>query len=192
MNRSLLLISCALVAVLLLAGAAYVGGRMLTRAKQANQPSSSGKMVTISDGGGEASTTMREAPQVEPAKELPPTQSDAFGIFLRREERGVFIGTGTVTLTARENPSGNVGVTMSHDGPVVEIVTTSATLIYRDVTSWPDNPTPGEKIQQVVEPGTLDDLEQNMGVTVWGQRRGDRIVARVLVYRLPRVKVGRD
>jgi len=192
MNRSLLLISCALVAVLLLAGAAYVGGRMLTRAKQANQPSSSGKMVTISDGGGEASTTMREAPQVEPAKELPPTQSDASGIFLRREEHSVFIGTGKVTLNAREDPNGEVDVAMTHDGPMVEVVTTSDTLIYRDVTPLLDNPPAGGKIQQVVEPGTLDDLEQNMGVTVWGQRRGDRVVARVLVYHLPRVKVARD
>jgi len=186
----ILLIGVAVVWLALLAGAAFVGGRLLMGRVKGGDTLLSGPFSLLGFGRKGGSVTVKL--DVEPAKELPTTPPEATGIFLRREERSVFIGTGTVTLTARENPSGNVGVTMSHDGPVVEIVTTSATLIYRDVTSWPDNPTPGEKIQQVVEPGTLDDLEQNMGVTVWGQRRGDRIVARVLVYRLPRVKVGRD
>jgi hypothetical protein len=40
-------------------------------------------------------------------------------------------------------------------------------------------------IQQVVQPGTLDDLGQDSMITVWGQKTGNRIIADVLVYTLP-------
>jgi len=188
MKRSTMLVGVAIIVVLLLASAAYVGGRLLTRAGQAGQSLGSGEVSVISRKGGEASTTIRGAFQIEPAKELPSTQPDAAGIFLRRDERSVFIGTGNVTANARQDPSGKVDVTMTHDGPVVEVVTTSDTLVYRDATPLSDNPTSGENIQQVVEPGNLDDLGPNMGVAVWGPRRGDRIVAQVLLYRLPSIK----
>jgi hypothetical protein len=35
-------------------------------------------------------------------------------------------------------------------------------------------PPSGQKIQQVVEPGTLGDISQTSRITVWGKKTGDR------------------
>lgn len=70
------------------------------------------------------------------------------------------------------------------DGPQVEVVVTHDTLIYKDVTDMPA-PKSGSDVQvlaQVVEPGSLDDLNENSIVTMWGQKQGDRTIADVIVY----------
>jgi hypothetical protein len=46
-------------------------------------------------------------------------------------------------------------------------------------------PPEGQKIQQVVEPGSLDDIGESSLITVWGKKTGDRIIADVLVYTSP-------
>ena len=40
-------------------------------------------------------------------------------------------------------------------------------------------------LQQAVKPaGSLEEIGENTELQVWGERRGDRVVAEVLVYRL--------
>jgi hypothetical protein len=39
------------------------------------------------------------------------------------------------------------------------------------------------KLQQVVQPGSLDDISANSMVQAWGEKQGERLVARVLVFR---------
>jgi hypothetical protein len=46
-------------------------------------------------------------------------------------------------------------------------------------------PPQGQKIQQVVEEGSLDEAGQASLITVWGKKTGDRFIAEVLVYSLP-------
>ena len=180
----ILLIGVAVVWLALLAGAAFVGGRLLMSRVKGGNPLLSGPFSLLGFGGKEVRGTLKL--DVEPAKELPATPPEATGIFLRREERSVFIGTGKVTGVAISK-EGKVSMDkMSHDGPVIEVVTTQDTLIYRNATPFPDSPSSTEKIQQVVEPGSLDDLDENTSLTVWGERRGDRIVAQVLLYTQPR------
>ncbi len=80
-------------------------------------------------------------------------------------------------------------VSLSHDGPVVEVVVTTQTIIYKDTTQQQFNgrsPHEGE-IQQVVEPGTVDEMAQLSMITVWGRKSGDRYIADVLVYTPPPV-----
>jgi hypothetical protein len=49
-----------------------------------------------------------------------------------------------------------------------------------------DGPPPeGQKIQQTVEEGSLDDVGQSSMLTVWGKKTGDRFIAEVLVYSPP-------
>ena len=77
----------------------------------------------------------------------------------------------------------------SHDGPTVEVVVTTKTVVYRDTTmdqfNGKDLPNGNVTLQQVVEPGTLDELGQGSMITVWGKKTGDRLIADVLVYTLP-------
>jgi hypothetical protein len=76
---------------------------------------------------------------------------------------------------------------VDEDGGIqVEIVVTSATQIYKDVTQIPP-PVNGEihNLQQAAEEGTLDDLNSQTFLTVWGRRSGDRIVADVIFYSNP-------
>jgi hypothetical protein len=57
------------------------------------------------------------------------------------------------------------------------------TLIYHDVTSqqFADAP-PSGPIQQVLNPGTLDEIGENTVVSTWGEWHGDRVVAEMLVF----------
>ena len=43
------------------------------------------------------------------------------------------------------------------------------------------------KVQQKVEAGSLDGIGTNSFVSAWGERRGDRVIARVVVYTPARV-----
>jgi hypothetical protein len=118
--------------------------------------------------------------ELTPAPEVPTTQPETTGVFVRRTDNSIFIGTGRVISSAEPGSS----VSTSFDGPLVEVVTTHATLIYKDVTDMPA-PKAGSDVQvltQVVEPGSLDDLNENSIATMWGQKQGDRTIANVIVY----------
>jgi hypothetical protein len=73
-----------------------------------------------------------------------------------------------------------------NSGIKVEIVVTGGTMIYKDVTQFPA-PLNGEihNVQQAAEEGTLDDLNTDTFITVWGRRSGDRIIADALFYSNP-------
>jgi hypothetical protein len=172
-----------IVLLALLAGAAFVGGRLLnTQAR--SQAQGNGPQMTIAEGGKAAQTFKLD---IQPAKELPTTPADVRGIFQRRADSSVFIGTGQVRMMVNQNQGGVISATSSFDGPVIEVVVTHDTTIYQDVTMKQFNgpPPAGEKMQQVLESGTIDDIGENSMVVVWGDKRGDRIVARVLTYSPP-------
>jgi hypothetical protein len=87
-------------------------------------------------------------------------------------------------MMVQQDQSGNVESSSNNTGPTVEAVVTTQTTLHRDVTLQQfDGPPPaGEKIQQVLEPGSLDEISEDVMVTVWGKKTGDRIIADVLVY----------
>jgi hypothetical protein len=122
-----------------------------------------------------------------PAKELPQTPADVKGLFDHRQDNSIFIGTGKVTIDVSRDPSGHVETSSDHDGPVVEIVVTSQTKMYKDVTMRQfDGPPPeGQKIQQVLEPGSSSEIGQASMITVWGKKTGDRFIAEIVVYSPP-------
>jgi hypothetical protein len=183
-SRLPLIIGGVVVLVLLLAGAAFVGGRLLNG--QGLSRLTSGLQVSTGPGGG---TQVRvHAGDVIPAKELPQTPPDVNGIFDHRQDQSIFVGTGTVQVLVQKDASGKVQASSSHSGPVVEVVVTTQTIIYKDVTMQQFNgkpPVSGQKIQQVVEPGSLDEIGQPGSspiITVWGRKTGDRYIADVIVY----------
>jgi hypothetical protein len=87
----------------------------------------------------------------------------------------------------KKDASGKVETESNHDGPTVEVVVTPQTKVYEDVTMRQfDGPPPeGQKIQQVLEPGSSDEIGQASLITVWGKKTGDRFIAEVLVYSPP-------
>ncbi len=169
MKKRILVIGGALVVLVLLAGAAFAGARLLT-GQGLTTPGSSGR-------------------EIQPAEELPQTPPDAQGIFDHRKDNSVFVGTGRVGKMPQTDPRGGVTASLTHDGPTVEVAVTSRTTVYRDVTMQQFNgrrPSPRGSgpgmVQQVLDPGSLDEIGENCQIAAWGRKTGNRIIADVLVY----------
>ena len=167
------------VLVLVLAAAAFLGGRYL----QNGLTAIGGVTFLSSNGpGSRAVQQIFSKNDIIPAPELPQTAADATGVFLRRQNNSFFIGTGNVTLQVKGNgPNGKPQVGSSYDGPVVEVVTTPNTKIYKDVTDLNSVPS-NTKVQQKVVPGSLDEISLTSMINAWGKKTGDRLVADVLLY----------
>jgi hypothetical protein len=184
MKKRILTISGIVALALLLAGAAFVGGRLLN-GKGLPAMWSGGPFL---QGGGDGKDVRINVDDIQPAKELPQAPADVRGVFESRQDNSIFLGTGRVALGVQiDDQTGEVQTSSDHDGPTVEVVVTSQTTIYKDVTMKQFNgpPPEGQKIQQVVEPGSLDDIGESSLITVWGKKTGDRIIADVLVYTSP-------
>lgn len=184
-RNPLLLAIGGLVLLAVLAGAAFLGGRYLNQ-----QPAAGGGLgpeTVIQGEGGEMMVQSSRAIEFSPAEELPQTSPAAHGTLTRREDNSLFIGTGNLSAMAKSNSDGSVDMETTYDGPVVEVVVTKDTQIYRDVTFSGDNaPTMDQvEVQQKVEPGELDEVSGDCMLIAWGRKVGDRVIADVLVYTLP-------
>jgi len=160
-------------AILLIGVAAFIGGRMLN-----------GKIGIVTLGEPNAGRVSISLDDITPAPELPHTQPDITGLFVERQDNAI-------TVQAVSFSSGLGGI--SGDSPMdensgikVEVVVTSVTRIFKDVTQFPA-PVNGEihNVQQAAAEGILDDLNTQSFLTVWGRRSGDRIIADVLFYMNP-------
>jgi len=173
-----------IIVVLLLAGAAFVGARLLNGQGIPFMSQGGGLGPSLSLGGPGGKMVKLD---IEPSKELPQTPADVTGLFDHRQDNSIFVGTGEVTMAFKKDPSGNVETSSNHDGPTVEIVVTSQTKIYKDVTmrQFEGPPPEGQKIQQVLEEGSLDDVGESSMITIWGKKTGDRFIAEILVYSPP-------
>jgi len=167
-NKRLYIISG--ITIVLVGVAAFVGGRMLN-----------GKVGVVGLNTGRVSISLND---ITPAPELPITKADITGFFVERKDNAI-------TVQAVTFGSGVGGV--SGDSPLdensgvkVEIVVTGETKIYKNVTQFPP-PVNGEihNVQQAVAEGTLDDLNTQSFISVWGRRSGDRVIAEVLLYMNP-------
>lgn len=170
-----------LVAVLVLGGAAFMAGKLLQKPAQTRD----GIQSVVSASGNSVFTNVEL--EMESAPELPDTPSEANGMLTRVEDNSIFITLfegGAVTAVGSD--SGEIIIPTPEGGGVeVEIVVTKDTQIYRDVTEFPALSSGGEMpevVQQKVEPITMNDIGKQGGIVVWGQRRGDRIIADVVLY----------
>jgi hypothetical protein len=180
-----LIITGVVVSVVVIAAAAFIGGRLL------NQRFSPIGLVPMGGGGGVVSRAI----QFNPAPELPTSAPEVSGTFAERQNNTIYIqtfsmdtgsGGGVVVMSSSDSGEGSSVYTTGNEGPKVEVVVTNETVIYADIT--PMNLNPGDEtteVQQVVGPGNLDDLTTQTMVTVWGRRVGDRVIAEVIVYSNP-------
>jgi hypothetical protein len=191
-----------IIAIILLlvfvAGAAFMAARMWAAAGLAEEAGpGDGKMLQfVSKGGGGPQMISLE---IEPAPELPRRPAEARGIFVRREDDNIFVGTGEIEVRLEvDEASGQPSTTTSHQGPVVEVVVNRETQIYQDVTSLGFEPGAApeggtHKIQQKVQlADSLEDLGKDNEIQVWGERRGDRVVAEIFVFRAPLLWTGKN
>lgn len=149
------------VLVIVVIGATYALGCFLAG------DGSRGESSTIIDMAGGVTTT-----QLEVAEELPKTQPTIWGIVDHVQDNSIYV--------TQLPPLDQIAAQMSVDfGPTEEVVVTSKTIIY-EVPPYA-GPTNGV-IHEVVIPGSMDEIGESHLVTVWGERRGDRIVADVLKY----------
>lgn len=184
MKKPILIIG-GVVLLVLLTGAAYVGGRLLN-GQGVPGFGPGGPAFFMGNGNGNRQIRLSDKDFL-PAKELPQTPALEKGVFVRRQDNSIYIGTGEVRITVQKDRSGNVQSSADHDGPTVEVVVTGQTTIYEDVTMQQfDGPPPeGQKIQQVVQPGSLDGIGDSSMIIIWGRKTGDRVIADVLVYTQP-------
>ena len=148
------------VLILFVGAAAFIGARLLTKRVG---PAGSISVSLI------------------PAVELPGTSPGSTGPFIERRDNIIIVETKSLD-------AGGVGSALPENarrqtGPTVEVVVTGETIICRETTQR-NGPLLGgnQTIQQTVEHATLDDLEPNSMVKVWGRRSGDRIIAEVLMF----------
>lgn len=162
-------------ATLLVGIAAFVGGRMLN-----------GEVGTVGLGGPNSGRVSISLNDITPAPELPATRADVTGSFVERKDNTIVVQAVSFTVGVG-GVSGEVPMD-ENSGIRLEIIVTGATRIYKDVTEFPA-PVNGEihNVQQAAEEGTLDDLNTQCFLSVWGRRSGDRIIADVLFYSNPQL-----
>jgi hypothetical protein len=149
------------VSLLLLGVATFIGGALLTRRMN---PLALGEedMMSI----------------IVPAPELPASPPEVTGVFLERQDNNLVVETRSLAASELTNST-----TRNQNGPQVEVVITGETMIYHETTQ-PAEPfsVENQSVQQTVEQATLDDLDPQSMITVWGRKSGDRVVAEVLMY----------
>jgi hypothetical protein len=151
--------------VLVLGATAFLGGRYL---QNGPSPSAGGR-------------------ELLPAPELPTAEPNITGLFVRRQNNSFFVGTGNITGSKKAGLNGAPEITLGYDGPVLEVVVTTNTKIYSDVTAQnnQNRPRDNNPVQQIVVPGNLNEIDYNTIINAWGNKSGDRLIADVLVYNNP-------
>jgi hypothetical protein len=191
MKRFLIILG-AVVVVLLLAGGAYTAVQLLAESETETAVSGgSGARVMQSvqvDGSG-ASVSVQTT--ILPAEELPDEETVASGIVLERQDDTLTVGTGAIDLSVdvEVDPSTGQETTSfvpSTNGPELEVILTRDTLLYRDVTDiagqMPDESGEVTIMQEIRPLADASELKETMEIQVWGERRGDRVVADVVVF----------
>lgn len=172
-----------------LAAAVFLGAQLLKPPTTAEGENGGGPGLIMMGGKGGPGGAKSVRIQLTPAPELPTEQPITSGLFVKREDQSIFIGTGNVRMTAKKQAGSNSpdDISSNYDGPVVEVVISHETKVYQDATDMtpPDesNNSGVVTMQQVVKPGSLDDVGKNSMITVWGEKHGDRIDAKAIIFR---------
>src|SRR5581483_7425510 len=101
MKKTIFLSLGVIVAVLVLGGAAFVGGSLLRGQGLPVPGLGTGQQMVFAENGKPVQTLSLN---LQPAKELPQTTADAKGVFVRRQDNSIFIGTGKVRLQVQKQP----------------------------------------------------------------------------------------
>ena len=182
MKRSVWL-AIGLVGLLAVLGAgAFTAVQLLSTPESDDLPAGAQVFEDVYDDGSGSPVTVQTV--ILPAPELPTDEFAAGGVFVRQEDNSYYIGTGSTSVNIQiEN--GEPQVAVDHSGPEVEVVVSRDTIFYEDITevSFESSESKEQTLQQVVrQVEQPSDLFKGASMTVWGERRGDRVVATVIVF----------
>jgi hypothetical protein len=191
MKRNHLLSGVLLFLVLaIVVGGALVATRLLAGQESA-RPAAGGGRVMQSVRVGNDGVPLSVRTTILPAGELPDEAAAGSGVVLSRQDDVLTVGTGDIELSVEVSVDGSTGqeqtsVVPSASGPELEVVLTRDTRLYRDVTDiagqLPDESGELTIVQEVRPVADGSQIAAQMEVQVWGERRGDRIVAEVVVF----------
>lgn len=162
--------------VLLLAGGAFTAGRLLGLGFKGGA-SGNGAVIQVATGNGQ----VVKAEWVR-APELPAEEPAVAGAFVRREDNCFFVNETEGGFVISKGEDGSLSVTNT-TGKVSEIVVTGETLVRVDTTlENMDQALSDGKCYQKVAPGSVEEIGELSFVRAWGEMRGDRLIASVLLY----------
>jgi hypothetical protein len=138
-----------------------------------------GRLLNFSGGGDNQRVSIRQIP----APELPKQSSDMKGLVTRVQDNSIYVAAVNNMQVAVVNGVQQLPPTPA--GPYTEVVVSKDTKVYRDVTMEnvdpPANASGEMEVQQKLELADISAINASNYVQVWGQRRGDRINAEVIV-----------
>lgn len=195
MNKKYVVIGFAV--IVLLAGAAFMAGRLLPQSAQAEsgpemimgldgEVMSGGGPMIGGQGAGMQDATMVE---IESAPELPERPQDVMGTIEKVADNSIFVNasSGLETMFMMDE-NGNIETDSNSPKNEVEIVITQDTEIYQEKMEMIDMSDPNamadmpETIKQKVELITMEEIGDNGLISAWGQKRGERLIAEVVLY----------
>jgi hypothetical protein len=166
---------------LLFAGGAFMAGRLLGLGTEDAGTDGNPKV-----GIGTSSGQIVEAEFVR-AEELPEVSPDVAGVFSRSQDNSVFVDETEGGFVLGRGDDGSLSVTNA-TGKISEIVVTADTVVHVDVTLDNVDDALAEGIlHQQLKPGTTEEIGELSFVRAWGEWRGDRLIAGILVYNRPPV-----
>jgi hypothetical protein len=179
MKRSILIAGSALALVLLLAGGAFVAGRLLSAGSETDDD---GPTLKIANGSGQVTNA-----QWIQAEEYPDSEPDVAGAFARRQDNSLFVNETEDGFVLTRNDEGVFSVANA-TGQIHEVVVTGETAVYVDVTNDNiDEAVSDGKLYQKLRAGSIEEIGDLSYVRAWGEMRGDRLVASALIYTRPPV-----
>ncbi len=177
MNKKIVFIVGGVLVVALLAGGAFMAMRLVNA--KAQGAAGIGGLMQFTGGGGKGSVYFKQIP----ASELPKQAADLRGLVTSVQNNSIYVAQADKIQMAVINGVQQQQPTPS--GPSTEVVVSKDTKIYRDVTmenfQSPSTASGTVQIQQKLDPADISAITANSYVQVWGQRRGDRINADVVV-----------
>ena len=180
MKRSIVIAACVLALVLLLAGGAFMAGRLLSTGSEAGDQD--GPTIKIGTGKG----PLVEAQWV-PAEECPTSDPDVAGAYARRQDNSIFVNETQDGFRISQDDSGSYSI-VNTTGQIHEVVVTGETGVYVDTTNEKiDEALSDGKLYQKLSAGSIEEIGDLSYVRAWGERRGDRLIASVLIYTRPPV-----
>lgn len=112
-----------------------------------------------------------------PAPEIPTTTPEVSGLLVERQDNTLILQTVSFDPGSGWRLGDSNAPMDASSGPKVEVVVTGETIIYREDFEFGQS-----SIQQTVEETTLDNLDSQMLITVWGRNNGDRVIAEIVLF----------
>lgn len=162
------------IAILLVGAAAFLAGRLFSQGIGPGRESGA-------IGNGQVFISLND---ITPAPELPTTAPEVTGLFVERKDNTLIVQS--VSFDPGFGGILNDSPLDENSGPKLEVVVTGETTVYRETTDFGQRISEEDfSVQQTVQEDTLDNLNGQSMVTVWGRRNGERVIAEVLLYMNP-------